>query len=509
MGLANWIARRNGFVKPEEVKTAKRSFNAAQVGRLTNSWTTQPKPIDADIRAGLRKLRARTREQAQNNDYVRRFLALTKSNVIGSQGVILQARSVDPNGKPDKLANAAIEESWTEWGVKGSPDVTGGHSWRSMQNLMIETVAKDGEALVVMHHGWKHNEASFALEFIDVEALDVEHNRDLGNGNTIQMGVELNQYRRPVAYHVLTGATTDDHYSYNGRKYRRIPADRVLHLFLPESVWQTRGFPWMASSLMRLNMLAGYEEAELVAARVASSKMGFFESEGGEEYVGDDTDSDGNVITDAEPGAMEVLPPGMKFTAWDPSHPSTAFEGFVKTNLRGISAGLGVSYHTLANDLEGVNYSSGRLGALEDREAWKLLQGWVIESFCMPVYKEWLRMSLLSGSITVAGRPLRSARYDKFKRVTWQPKRWAWVDPQKEMKGHGEALDRKLKSPQQVMGEMGLNVDEVLDDWVIWREKLKERGLPEPAEAGFFTPEENENENENENEVSSNATKDD
>jgi lambda family phage portal protein len=502
MGVVDWIARRNGYVKPSETKMARRQFTGAQVNRLTASWNTQPKPIDVDIRAGLRKLRARTREQAQNNDYVRRFLNLTKSNVIGSQGIQLQARSVDPSGKPDTLANSAIEESWKDWGAQGSPDVTACHSWRSIQRLVIETVAKDGEALLIKHKNWSGNAARFALEFIDVEALDVDHSRELKNGNVVQMGVELNRWRRPVAYHLLTTSNTADDYTYKGRKYRRVSADKVLHLFLPESVWQTRGFPWLASSLLRLNMLNGYEEAELIAARVASTKMGFFESEGGEEYSGDDNDLDGNVITDAEPGSFEMLPAGMKFSSWEPSHPNAAFSEFVKANLRGIAAGLGVSYHTLANDLEGVNYSSGRLGALEDREAWKGLQDWMIESFCIPVYREWLTTSLLAGSITVAGRPLKAARYEKFKRVSWQPRRWPWVDPQKDMNANIQAIEQRIRSVSDVIREQGRDPDEVWQEIARERERMKELGIEtEPANAGFFSNGENEDD-EKENEDS-------
>ena len=492
MGFADWIARRNGYVKPDEVKPVqKRGFSAAQVSRLTASLSSQPKPIDTDIRNGLRKLRARTREEAINNDYVRRFLALTKSNVIGAQGIILQARGVDTNGKLDTLANQAIEEHWGQWGSQGNPDVTGCHSWKSMQRLFVETVAKDGEVLMVKHRNTGANDYGFAVEFVDVECLDVDLNRELSNGRSIRMGVELNSYRKPIAYHLLTTSKTADDYTYKGKKYRRIPASRVIHAFLPESVWQTRGFPWLSSSLMRLNMLNGYEEAELIAARVASSKMGFFESESGDEYQGDDTDAEGNMIMDAEPGSFESLPAGMKFTSWDPQHPSTAFSDFVKANLRGIAAGLGVSYHTLANDLEGVNYSSGRLGALEDREAWKVIQDWVVEVFCAPIFKEWLEIALLRGAITLGNGTLKASNLQKHSRVSWQPRRWAWVDPQKDMNANVSAIENNIRTVSDVIREQGRDPEEVWQERAREIERMKELKI-EPASAGFLMPEENE-----------------
>lgn len=440
-----------------------------------------PKPMDAEIRTGLRALRARTRDAAINNDYVRHFLRILKSNVVGPQGIMIKPRSQDDDGKQDIQANQAIKEAFHAWSRLGAPEVSGRMSWKGILDLFIETVAKDGECFVRKHFNWPDNDYGYALEFIDTEAIDVTLTRDLGDGRVINMGVELNEWRRPVAYYVRTVSNTEDIYEYRGFKYKRIPAEQMIHGFLPEAVIQTRGFPWLAVSLMRSHMLAGYEEAELVAARAASAKMGFFESDpdapGDAEYEGDE-DAEGAVLTDAEPGTFEMLPPGHKFHAFDPQHPTSAYDPFIKSNLRAMASGLGVSYFTLANDLTGVNYNSGRLGSLEDRELWKTLQTWVIDLFCRPVVEEWLGSALLVGQVRLPnGSRLPPQKYGKFKRIHYQGRRWAWVDPKKDMEGHGLALDRKIESPQNIIIERGGDPAEVLDDWKEWQELLDERGL--------------------------------
>lgn len=487
MGLIDRLARRRGYVKPDEVKTKKRGFEAAKISRLVNSWTTTPQPIDADIHAGLQKLVARSREQAINNDYVRRFLALTKSNVVGPNGVTLQARSKDPGGTYDTLANDAIEAAFRDFCKKGSFDVTGKLSFVRASNLFIETVARDGEVLVLLHENWRGNRHGFAVEFIDTQALDVDLNEELKNGNTVRMGVELDAYRRPVAYYLRTTSKTAFDYETKGRKYRRVPASRVIHAFLPESVFQTRGFPWLVSCLMRLNMLHGYEESELVAARVGSAKMGFFTSDPGApgEYTGEKTDAAGNIVMNAEPGTFEQLPEGVRLETFDPTHPASAYDSFIKATLRGIAAGLGVSYFSLANDLEGVNYSSGRLGTLEDRELWKSLQNWLIEEFCEPIFERWLSGALLRGVITVNDKPLAPSKIDKYRAVSWQPRRWSWTDPQKEMSAYQIGLQNNLISASQIIREQGRDPDEVFREIAKDREKFKELNI-EPAQAGFF-----------------------
>ena len=65
------------------------------------------------------------REQALNNDYVARVLSLTRSNVIGPNGIILQAKAQSIRGNLDTKANDAIEASWNRWGRQGSPTLPG------------------------------------------------------------------------------------------------------------------------------------------------------------------------------------------------------------------------------------------------------------------------------------------------------------------------------------------------------------------------------------------------
>ena len=51
---------------------------------------------------------------------------------------------------------------------------------------------------------------------------------------------------------------------------------------MKERPGQVRGVPWTASVMEALHNFQGYEDAEVVAARVASGKMGFFTHPEGE-----------------------------------------------------------------------------------------------------------------------------------------------------------------------------------------------------------------------------------
>ena len=76
------------------------------------------------------------------------------------------------------------------------------------------------------------------------------------------MGVEVGDFGKAVAYHLL-GEHPGDHEFVNSysRKHVRVPADQMLHVFLPERAHQTRGVPMLATAIGALKMLHGYREA--------------------------------------------------------------------------------------------------------------------------------------------------------------------------------------------------------------------------------------------------------
>jgi len=211
--------------------------------------------------------------------------------------------------------------------------------------------------------------------------------------------------------------------------------------------------------MTRLHQIGEYEEAEVVAARVAACKMGFFKPDSGEGYVGDDVDSLGNTVSEAAPGTMELLPPGMDFESFDPTHPSGNYGSFVKSTLRGIASGLNVSYNSLASDLEGVNFSSIRSGVLEERQNWRVLQSWLIEHLHQEIYLEWLRLAFLNNQLG----SIPQQRFEKFANPNWQARGWEWVDPLKDAKANLQEVHMGVKSRADILSEKGKDIEDVFE----------------------------------------------
>ncbi len=431
----------------------KRYYQGASIGRLTNNWTTTLAPTSEELKTSLRILRARSRDLTRNNVYARRFINMVQVNVVGHVGFRLQSKVVNSNGTSDSMANQKIENAFQKWSKRGVCEVSGKLSWLDCQRLIVTSVVRDGEAIVRRHTGPRVNDFAFAIELIDPDRLDENYNLDLENGNEIRMGIEFNSFGRPIAYHLFKKHPGN---SFAPRKRERVPAQDVNHLFIPERVGQERGVPHLASAMARIKMLDGYEEAELVASRTAASKMGFFVSPDGDGFEPDDEEENtGALISEAEPGTFEQLPEGMDFKAWNPEHPNSAFKDFEKAILRGIASGWNVSYVGLANDLEGVSYSSIRQGELADRDNWRMFHVWMIEHCISFVWDNWIDNAL------GYGLELPQEKFDKFNRPSWQSRGWAWVDPQKEIAANKEAVRAGFKSVSEVISEQGKDPEEV------------------------------------------------
>lgn len=446
------------------------SFAGSAINRLTASMPTFSHSIDWDLLKSLAILRARSRDLTMNNDYGRKFMGMVATHVVGPSGFTFTVNVTEPNtakGQPPKTddqASKAISESFAKWSALGNCDITGRHTFFDICNLYIKAVARDGEVLMRKIYGKEAGEFGFKLQILDIDRLDVNRNEDLRNGNIIKMGVELDQYLRPVAYHLRRKHPGDNpYYTVEGTVYERVPASDIYHHFISDRPEQNRGIPWMCASITRMQNLGGYEEAAVIAARVGAAKMGFYTTpEGDGSALADGQGVNGELYTDAEAGVMGVLPAGYDFKSFNPDYPHAMFDVFVKTTLRGVASGLGVAYNTLANDLEGVNFSSIRSGTLEERDSWMIIQKWMIDNFLTDMFSNWLKWALLNSAIKLPnGSPLPMTKYDKFNAASWQGRRWQWVDPLKDAEAGVLQINNGLKSRRAIIAEQGSDIDTV------------------------------------------------
>lgn len=452
-------------------------FDAASSDRLFWDWDWTIRTIDELIRWALRKMRARARDLEINNDYVKGFLDELCSNVVGHHGFDLQPRLKKPDGTPDDMASTAIKEAWKQWGKARNCTVTTRMTWHSALMMAVRTLARDGEVLIRKVRGYK-NDFGFAIEIVVPDALDEQLINQLPNGNKIFCGVEYDKWRKPVNYY-LRKNYNEQMYFYSELSgmgvHEVVPAEDIIHVYLPYRADQSRGVPWIHAAQTRLKMISAYEEAELVASRVMASKMAVLTRETGEDTTEagiTQTDASGETLGAVEPGMMWNAPPGTKFDMFDPAFPQKQFGDFMRSMLRGIATGLPISYSSFSKDLENVNYSSIREGKLSIQEIYKILQKFLIETICEDVYRDWLQFALLTPYLSKLD-PKFLQRYQDG--AHFHGRRWPWVDPQKDMAAKHQELEDGLTSRQAILSEIGGGELEDLYKQIQYEKQLAEK----------------------------------
>lgn len=429
-------------------------FFSGNEGRLLEGWNTTSNSIDFYLETELRQLRARSRQMARVNPYGKRFVATMRANIVGPNGVGIQAHTTRSSGELDTKANDAIEFSLKDWGDKHC-DYHGKNTWIDLQDMAISSAGQDGEFVFRMHKG--AGKYGLQLEVIDPELLDVQKNCLTKTGNEVRLGVEYNSKGVPVRYHFRTRVLGG---SYEGTSRHAetytVGAAYIIHGFISEWPDQSRGIPWMTAGLEKAKHLEKYQESAIIKARSTASTMAVLKSEPGDEYTGSEQ-GEGEyadaTLDQYEAGTIKDIGT-REIVNLDSDYPHQMYGEFIKECLQGLSSGWGLSYHSLSNNLEGVNYSSIRAGVLEDREVYKGLQNWFIRALVRPVFEEWMRQSYLKRAITIGKYPL-SRPIDDYFQVHFQPRRWAWVDPQKDGAANQLAIDSRLKSRSQIMREQG------------------------------------------------------
>ena len=472
-------------------------FGSTDTARLLSGWETTSNSIDYYLRSEIRQLRARSRKMVRMNPYGKRFISTMKTNIVGPNGITIQSQAMRFKAGEgmilDTPANDAIELSFKDWGNQHC-DYLGRATWVDLQNMAISCAGQDGEYIFRKHYN--SGKYGFQLQAIDPELLDVEKNTQTKAGE-IRLGVEYSKSGRVIRYHFKKLGTSVFGGGYQSGESYTVKASHIIHGFISEWPDQSRGAPWMHASLERSKHLEKYDESAIVKARSTASTMAVLKSPAGDDSYRGDEDGEGAyedaTLDQYEAGTIKDIG-DKEIVNLDSDYPHQMYAEFVKSQLRGIASGLGISYHSLSNDLEGVNYSSIRAGVLEDREVYKGLQNWFIRGFIQPVFEEWLSMALMSRVIKIGSRPLARG-IDDYLAAHYQSRRWAWVDPQKDGVANQLAINSRLKSRSQIMREQGDDPDSV------WREIKRDQDMmdslgiaPVSIDASSESPEEKDDE---------------
>jgi lambda family phage portal protein len=477
------MARRSGLVERTRERLAaliappvpqrRSAYNAAAFNRLTADWVfATTRSVNSELRTDLRTMRNRARDLVRNSPFGARYAQLLAENVVGAYGVALQAKNTTKDGRLFVAANRSIEAAWHDWTRAPNADASRRLCLPELLSLAVSNWSADGEILIRLLRGPRFGTYGFALQVLDPDYLDEQLNQaKSGTQNEIVQGVEIDEFGAPLRYHLWTRHPDDPA---QDRQRVVVAAADIIHAFIPVRPGQVRGIPHAASVMTTVKMLDGYVEAELVAARIASAKMGALVDADPANPAAQSPDAgDATIPTEAEPGTFwDFRGMGAKMETFDPEHPTAAFADFTRMMAHLIATGLGISYGTLTGDLSQANYGSMRVGMLAERDHWRRLQQFLVQHVLDPIYREWIKMALLNGMVPGIDRD-----FTRWQSVSWQPRGFAWIDPVKDVEGDLLEVAAGTKTLTEMAATRGRDLEEVIEERKLELQMLAEAGV--------------------------------
>lgn len=459
-------------------RASRRSFESAETKPWTDSWATTAGDINELLSRQLPAMRSRAKGLARNDEWATRYQLQLDDNVLGEDGIALQMRVKGQGGEFDTTTNNALEAHWANWGEACEAS---GMAWREVESLLLNCEERCGEILYRLRPG--RGPFGFQIQLLDPVLLDVNLRRDWG-GHRVRMGVEIDDDGVPLAYWLRASKAGDGDQNNDITtvgKHVRVPADQIRHRFVRTEIGQLRGIPGLSVGARRLWQLHDFEESANVATSNAAKRQGFFVSPDGNAPPGfADTivstvlaaaQQEGRTLTPEElstlqataqkfattvPGQFDTIPQGYEFQAFESKWPDISAEGYIKQQIRGWSAARGVSYHTLGNDLESVNYSSAQVGIGDERLHFKRRQRRLMK---------WLHAEVIGEVIKRAplyDRTLQASRIaDYLAAISWRPRTWAPIDPLKAAEANDIELRNRSASRRQIWLAKGLDPDDM------------------------------------------------
>lgn len=454
----NWIDRLILWISPSwgrsrvMARVMARHFEAASSGRRTDGWSrTNTDANRAAAGVTLSRLRGQARDLVRNNPWARRGLRRIVTNTVGWG---IKPKATGRNA--EKIAGL-----WSRWAETTECDTTGRLTMYGLQRLVMRTIVEAGEVLVLRRMRSLGDGLAIPMQLQVLEPDYIDTGKDGINGESgpIIQGVEFDKRGRRVAYwlfeqHPGSGLPF-------GAVSRRVTADSVLHVFDQDRAGQVRGTSWFAPVDVRLHEFDEFEDATLMKQKIAACMAAFVtDMDGTNGALGvASTDANNRPIDSLEPGMILNLPAGKQIEIASPPA-ATDHQSYSATALRGVAAGLGVTYEDLTGDYSQVNYSSARMARIAhnaDVHDWRW--NMLIPQFCVPVWNWMIDTLIMAGEVAVVDAP-----------ATWTPPPLPMLDPGKESEATKHAVRMGQMTPDEMIREQGLDPDQ---HWKEYAEGLK------------------------------------
>lgn len=482
---------------PEVSVVASAHRSASQTSKDLANWNPVRGSADADLLSELGTLVGRSRDLVRNNGVATGGIQTLADNIVGV-GLRLSSmpdyRALGRDAEWSEEWSTQVEALWRGYAETTECDAAGELNFHGLTSLAFRAGMMNGEGLALPL--WLPDPRSrWATRLQLVESDRLSNPNQRFDSATLRGGIEVNEYGRPLAYHIQKSHPGDWYGMLASPKgeWERIPATtewgrrRVIHLHDKERTGQSRGKPVLSPILGDFKMLDHYRRTELQAAIVNSMIAAFVETPldsmqistmfGGDpssQQFQDYLTNRRQYVAQLRGAAVIPVYPGDKIQPFTPNRPAAAFGAFCENLQREMGASVSLPYELWMKDFSKTNYSSARAALLE---AWRFFRGrrqWLVNCWAAPVFELWLEETVAKGLIEAPDFYAQRAAYCKAK---WIGAGKGWIDPVKEAEAAGIRMSLNISTLEDECGEQGLDWEEQLEQIAREQKRKKELGI--------------------------------
>lgn len=426
-----------------------------------------------DIDFNNHELRSRARMLTISSPIATSAIRTLRTNVVGT-GIVPKPRlNIEVLGIDADTAfeiQKQIEREWELWSKdKFNCDATGVNDFYGMQQLAYRAYRESGDCFVLFkwQEATKRNPYSLRLHILEADRISTPNqypqNYHVGhfhiiegenpnNGNPIYDGVEIDKATGSIVAYWVCNSYPDDYTDINAREWIRVEAigqdtgmPNILQLMESDRPEQYRGVSILAPVMERVLQVSRYSESVVATAVLHAKQTMMIETNADPSMLPFPKDKQPkNMYTRAKDvaignGAVNVLKPGEKMTAFKPEQPTTSYEGYLGATAKEIGAALEIPKGQLLKEFNS-SYSATRGELLEFQKFIKMNQQWFISDFCKPVYERWFTEAVALGRIKAPGYFNDPIIRQAYLNCEWIVPSFGQIDPTKEVQALSVAV---------------------------------------------------------------------
>lgn len=457
------------------------NYGANQTKKSMRGWEYHGGSAKEDIEDNIDVLRQRSRDAYMGVPLAASALKTLRTNVVA--GGLMPAPQIDgaflkmSSEETEALQEKIIRE-FSLWADTPECDMDALGNFYKLQQLAYLGYLMNGDAFAALPMREQSGQPySLRVRVMEADRVCSPDGYDrlapcIVQGHAVHnivQGVETNEEGCVVAYWVCNRhPLADASLLGSGLTWTRVEVRgeqsgrrNIVHVITRERAGQLRGVPILAPVLESLKQLGRYTDAEINAAVISAMFTVFVQPATATddrpfgEMLPQDMliDAADQSSVELGSGAIVGLNPGETVAFADPKHPNAGYDKFTEAMIKQIGSALEIPPEVISKQFS-TSYSAAR-GALN--EFWRscdVQRDDFVDSFCQPIYEEWLAEAVARGRIQAPGFFRDPAIRKAYSGCAWPGPARTSLNPVQEISAATKRVEAGFSTAQEETAQM-------------------------------------------------------